>query len=222
MGLETIVLFMVAVVITLLVFFFTRPKMKLSKEALKMEREMDAWMQFEPKVKWRPTIHGPFSTIFPDWYKHTERKVEILPTTDISTITEISKTMLEEAETFSYLRKGEFANYGDVKNDIKDAVSRKIEVKVLMAESKTALKRKKEIEGFGAVARLIPPINASNFRYFVNDRMFCYFIRIPRKRFYGFVGRDPRIISELKEMFEREFNYAMLRHFDSRRSKKSS
>jgi hypothetical protein len=49
------------------------------------------------------------------------------------------------------------------------------------------------------------PAQAGTHRFYVSEKEYCFFVRRPDKRFFGFTGKDPGVISELKTMFLKEW-----------------
>lgn len=53
--------------------------------------------------------------------------------------------------------------------------------------------------------RYLPTERAGKFRYFLNDKQYCLFIRRNNGEFNGVFGNDPKMITALKETFESEW-----------------
>lgn len=58
----------------------------------------------------------------------------------------------------------------------------------------------------GGDVRYIPKERLGRFRYFVNNKEYCLFIRREDGTFNGIKGNDPSIIESLREAFELEWN----------------
>ncbi len=61
------------------------------------------------------------------------------------------------------------------------------------------------LRSIGGDVRYLPESQRGRFRYFVNDRQYCLFVRRSNGRFSGIVGNAPKIVAALKEAFEFEW-----------------
>lgn len=57
----------------------------------------------------------------------------------------------------------------------------------------------------GGAVRYVPEERSGKFRFFVNEKQYCVFLRRDDGTFIGFEGDDPSLVASLKETFESEW-----------------
>jgi len=61
------------------------------------------------------------------------------------------------------------------------------------------------LRSLGGDVRYLPRDRRGKFRFFVNSKEYCLFVRRNDERFSGVIGNDPNMIGALKETFEAEW-----------------
>ncbi len=140
---------------------------------------------------------------------------------NLGKITEIQKEFFKEASDFVYFRKGEFDNAAEIARFVVTILSGIVAVKVIASdlirlvqqgkfrvissETESNKEHLKKLKEKGARISIIVEQETGKLRYFVNEKRFCLFIRQRGDKFFGVIGTDPLMISQLKELFEQDF-----------------